>query len=61
MYCRKKDEPQRHVGLIKINHGELASKRRQSYEIKGQRLRNAASCWSSRPILEYLLTIARII
>ena len=61
LYCRRKDEAQRHVELIKINHGESASKRRRSYEIKDQRFRNAASCWSSRPTLEYLLTIAGII
>ena len=59
--CRRKDKVQRHVELSKINHGEPASKRRRSYKIKNQRLRNAASCWFSRPTLEYLLTIARII
>ena len=46
--------------LIKINHGEPASKQRRSYKIKDQRLRNAASCWSSRPTLEYLLTISGV-
>ena len=61
LYCRRKDEAQRHVELNKINPGEPASKRRRSYEIKDQRLRNAASCWSSRPSLEYLLTNARVI
>ena len=45
LYCGRKDEAQRHVELIKINHGEPASERRRSYEIKDQRLRNAASCW----------------
>ena len=61
LYCRRKDEAQRHVELIEINHSKPASKRRRSYEIKDQRLRNAASCRSSRPTLEYLLTIARIV
>ena len=61
MYCCRKDEAQRHVELIKINHGKPTSKRRRSYEIKHQQLQNAASCWSSRPTLKYLLTIAHII